>query len=70
MTCPSQSSTITGEFVYGVGTYEGVMKMEMNRGGQTMAMNMKHTAKRLGDCVKLKKELSPATKTDSVPPAR
>ena len=52
MTCPSNGTTATGEFEYAAGSYTGTMKMSMNRGGQTMAMNMKLKGKRLGDCVK------------------
>ena len=50
MACPSNGTTGTGEFEYGAGTYTGTMKMSMNRGGQTTAMNMKISGKRLGDC--------------------
>jgi hypothetical protein len=47
-----QAATMTGEFVYGDGTYEGTMKMDMDRGGQPMSMTMKYSGKRLGDCTK------------------
>jgi hypothetical protein len=40
----------TGEIIYGDNTYNGTMKMNMGRGGQMMAMTMKYSAKRLGDC--------------------
>ena len=52
VTCPSQNSSMSGEFVYGADRYDGTMKMDLARGGQTMTMNMKYTGKRLGDCVK------------------
>jgi hypothetical protein len=53
MTCePPDGGTMTGELVYANDTYEGTMKMEMNRGGQAMAMTMKYSGKRLGDCTK------------------
>ena len=40
----------TGEIIYGDNTYNGTMKMNMGRGGQSMAMTMKYSARRLGDC--------------------
>jgi len=52
VTCPSQNSSMSGEFLYGADKYDGTMKMDMARGGQTMTMNMKYSGKRLGDCVK------------------
>ncbi len=41
-----------GEFTYAADSYTGVMIVNMARGGQGMAMNMKYTGKRLGDCTK------------------
>jgi len=38
------------EMTYRDNTYDGVMKMSISRGGQTMDMTMKMAAKRLGDC--------------------
>src|SRR5436853_853042 len=53
MTCTTpQAMVATTEMTYGVDKYDGTMKMEMNRGGQQMTMNMKMTGKRLGDCTK------------------
>ena len=53
MKCEGQQPmTGTGEFVYGVDSYTGTMKMDMARGGQPMAMTMKYAGKRLGDCTK------------------
>ena len=55
VTCTgAQPTTGTAEFVYEGDTYNGtmVMNMSMERGGPPMAMTMKYTAKRLGDCVK------------------
>jgi len=49
---PPNAMTISGEFVYGADSYEGTMKMDMDRGGQPMSMNMKYSGKRLGDCTK------------------
>jgi hypothetical protein len=48
----TQPMSGTGEFVYGVDSYTGTMKMEMSRGGQPMAMTMNYSGKRLGDCTK------------------
>jgi hypothetical protein len=48
----AQPMTGTGEMVYGPDSYTGTMKMDMARGGQPMAMTMKYTGKRLGDCTK------------------
>jgi hypothetical protein len=48
----AQPMTGTGEFVYGADSYTGTMKMDMARGGQPMAVTMKYTGKRLGDCSK------------------
>jgi hypothetical protein len=45
-----QEMTATGEMVYGENKYDGVVKMTMSRGGQTMDMTMKMAGKRLGDC--------------------
>jgi hypothetical protein len=48
----AQPMTGTGEFTYGTDSYTGLMTMNMDRGGSAMAMTMKYTGKRLGDCVK------------------
>jgi hypothetical protein len=48
----AQPMSGTGEFVYGADSYTGTMKMDMARGGQPMAVTMKYTGKRLGDCTK------------------
>ena len=45
-----QAMTMTGEMTYGVDKYDGTMTMNMDRGGQPMAMTIKLTGKRLGDC--------------------
>ena len=42
--------TGTGEMTYNDNAYNGVMTMNMERGGQPMKMTMKMTGKRLGDC--------------------
>ena len=42
----------TGEVIYAGDTYTSTMVMNMARGGQMMAMTMKSTGKRLGDCTK------------------
>ena len=47
-----QPVTGKAEFTYGADKYDGTMTMEMSRGGQQMTMNMKYSAKRVGDCVK------------------
>jgi hypothetical protein len=53
MKCEGQNAmTGTGEFIYTADTYTGTMKMNMERGGQPMAMTMKYSGKRLGDCTK------------------
>jgi hypothetical protein len=39
----------SGEFIYAADSYTGVMTMDMGGRG---SMKMKHTGKRLGDCVK------------------
>lgn len=39
----------SGEFIYAADSYTGVMTMDMGGRG---TMKMKHTGKRLGDCVK------------------
>ncbi len=53
MTCTgAMPMTGTGEVVYAGDSYTGNMVMNMARGGQPMAMTMKYTGKRLGDCVK------------------
>jgi hypothetical protein len=48
----AQPMSGTGEFVYAADSYTGTMKMDMARGGQPMAVTMKYTGKRLGDCNK------------------
>lgn len=48
----AQPMSGTGEFVYGVDSYTGTLKMDMARGGQSTGMTMKYTGKRLGDCTK------------------
>jgi len=49
MKCEGQDAmTGTGEITYGVGSYDGWMKMTTSKG----EMTMKYTGKRLGDCVK------------------
>jgi hypothetical protein len=48
----AQPMSGTGELIYGTDSYTGTMKMDMARGGQPMAMTMKYTGKRLGDCTK------------------
>lgn len=45
-----QPMTGTGEITYTDNAYNGVMKMNMERGGQPMQMTMKMTGKRIGDC--------------------
>jgi hypothetical protein len=47
-----QAMTMAAEFTYGVDTYDGTMTMNVDRGGQPMAMTMKYSGKRLGDCTK------------------
>jgi hypothetical protein len=49
---PPQASTMTGEMVYDGDVFTGTMKIDMDRGGQPMSMNMKYSGKRLGDCTK------------------
>jgi hypothetical protein len=48
----SQPMDGTGEFIYTGDTYTGTMKMNVARGGQPMAMTMKYSGRRLGDCTK------------------
>jgi hypothetical protein len=51
MTCDApQAMTMTAEMIYAADSYTGTMTMNMDRGGQPMAMTMKYTGKRLGDC--------------------
>lgn len=45
-----QPMTGTGEITYVENAYTGIMKMNMERGGQPMQMTMKLSGKRLGDC--------------------
>jgi hypothetical protein len=53
MTCTGATPmTGTSEFIYAGDTYTGTMKMNVERGGAPMAMTMKYTGKRLGDCTK------------------
>jgi hypothetical protein len=49
---PPNAMTMVGDFTYGTDTYEGTMKADIDRGGQAMAMTMKYTGKRIGDCTK------------------
>lgn len=42
--------TGTGEFTFNKDTYSGVMKMNMQRDGQSMNMTVRYTGKRIGDC--------------------
>jgi hypothetical protein len=42
----------TGEFVYAGETYTGTMKINVERGGQSMPMTLTYSGKRLGDCTK------------------
>jgi hypothetical protein len=49
---PPQAMTAAGKFTYGTDSYEGEMKVDMDRGGQPTSMTMKYTGKRLGDCTK------------------
>ncbi len=51
VTCTSPPSTMAAEMIYGVDKYDGTMTIQTARGGQP-TMTMKHTGKRLGDCVK------------------
>lgn len=41
-----------GEMIYKGDTYTGTMTMNMTQAGQAMAMTMKLSGKRLGDCLK------------------
>jgi Protein of unknown function (DUF3617) len=53
MKCEGQNAmTGSGEFTYTADAYTGTMKMNVERGGQPMAMTMKYAGKRLGDCTK------------------
>lgn len=53
MACTTpQAMTGDGEFVYSDDSYTGTMRMTTSRNGQPMNMNMKYSAKRLGDCTK------------------
>jgi hypothetical protein len=53
MACEGENPmTGAGEFVYTGDTYNGTIKMNMQRDGKPFPMNMKYSAKRLGDCVK------------------
>jgi hypothetical protein len=49
-----QPMTGTGEVTYTDDAFNGLMTMNMERGGQAMKMTMKMSAKRLGDCVEKK----------------
>jgi hypothetical protein len=48
----AQPMSGNAEFVYGTDSYTGTMTMNLERGGQGMAMTQKYTGKRLGDCAK------------------
>ena len=51
MTCDApQASTMTAEITYAADSYTGTMTINVDRGGQPMAMNIKMSGKRLGDC--------------------
>lgn len=53
MKCEGQNAmTGTGDVIYAGDTYSGTMKMNVEAGGQPMAMTMKYTGKRMGDCTK------------------
>jgi hypothetical protein len=53
MKCEGQTAmTGSGEFTFNGDTYTGLMKIDTDRGGQPMTMNMKYAGKRLGDCDK------------------
>jgi hypothetical protein len=53
MTCTTpQAMKMSYDVVYGVDKYDGTITMDVARGGQTMQMTQKVSAKRLGDCVK------------------
>ena len=45
-----QPLTMNAEMVYGADSYTGTMTMNMDRGGQPMAISIKYSGKRLGDC--------------------
>jgi hypothetical protein len=49
---PPQAMTAVGKFTYGADSYDGEMKVDMDRGGQPMSMTMKYSGRRLGDCNK------------------
>jgi hypothetical protein len=49
---PPQQMSMTGTFTYAADSYEGTVKMDADRGGQPMSMNIKYSAKRIGDCSK------------------
>lgn len=46
----AQPMTGTGEMTYGADSYTGIMTMHSPQAGQPMAVTMKYTGKRLGDC--------------------
>jgi hypothetical protein len=48
----AQPSTGNGEINYAADSYTSALTINAERGGQSMQMTMKSTAKRLGDCVK------------------
>ena len=53
MTCEGPNAMNgTGEMTYAGDSYTGHLMMNIARGGQTMAMTMNMSGKRLGDCVK------------------
>jgi hypothetical protein len=45
-----QPMDATGDITYADDTYDGTLKMNMARGGQSMVMTVKYSGKRLGDC--------------------
>jgi hypothetical protein len=53
MKCEGQMAMSgTGEFTFTADTYTGLLRMNTDRGGQAMTMNMKYSGKRLGECEK------------------
>ena len=47
----AQAMSGTGEMTYGTDSYTGVMNMHGQQSGVPMAVTMKYSGKRLGDCV-------------------
>jgi Protein of unknown function (DUF3617) len=46
----AQPMTMNAELTYGVDTYDGMMTLNVDRGGQPTTINIKMSGKRLGDC--------------------